>query len=120
MRQLERDISRYAVKHKFATGVSLTEFGGEHAPRAVLQVQLTRASNAKEARKWIAKAVSRFDSGSDEIEFVALKQRALIDLVVGFDSLKARADRFADYLQLADGNSGYFVQELERLDKVTR
>ncbi len=69
---------------------------------------------------WIRKAVGRADDELDDNAFVAAKQQAMTDLVRRFDSLSGRANRFADYLQMVNGQRGYFIQELERLDHLSR
>ncbi len=118
--QVDSEASYFAGQHGFATSVSTFHMGGAFAPLAVMSVRLTSPGKAGDALDWIRKAVDRADDDLDEDVFVAAKQQALTDLVRGFDSLGGRANRFADYLQMVDGKRGYFIQEMERYDHISR
>jgi zinc protease len=120
MEMIAMKLRGWNADNQFATAISFSITGGEHAPVAVLSIYLSGKGKAGEARDWIGKAVKRFDEGSDEDDFVATRQYALTGLVRRLDSLGGRADRFADYIQLVDGTRGYFVDELARVDQLRR
>jgi len=118
--QLDSEASYFALQQGIATSIGTFHMGGAFAPLAVMAVRLTSPGKAADAMAWIRKAVDRAVDDLDDDVFVAAKQQALTGLVRGFDSLGGRANSFADYLQMVDGKRGYFIQEMERYDHITR
>lgn len=93
--------------------------GGVRAPVALLIAELDAVDKADAARRAVTEVANRLSETLSADDFEALKSRTMTDAVIAFDSLSARADRYADYLALADGQRGYFVQELERIHSLS-
>lgn len=119
MKQLSRRVGAQVSKHDLALSVEVSTSGGEFAPVAVVALQLTDSTKPEDAIAAVRTAIGKLGTKDAKHELVSINARTVTELVSGFDSLGGRADRFADYLQLVNGEHGYFVEELERHAKVT-
>jgi predicted Zn-dependent peptidase len=119
MKQLSRRVGAEVGKRDLALSVEVSTSGGAFAPVAVVALQLTDSAKPEDAVAAVRKAIGKLGTKDAKHELVSINARTVTELVSGFDSLGGRANRFADYLQLVNGERGYFVEDLERHARIT-